>query len=298
METAYFGEIAALITAVFWTITALAFEFATKKVGSYPVNIIRLTAAFFLLGGVTYYTRDLLLPMDASAHAWIWLSLSGLIGFVIGDYFLFSSYMLIGSRIAMLMMTLAPPATVLLGYFVLDESLSPKSIFGMLLVIFGISLTILAKPVVGKRISFNFPIKGLVFAFLGAMGQAGGLVLSKYGMRDYDPFAATQIRIIAGIAGFTFLITLLGKWKQVARTLQQTQIMAGIGIGSFFGPFLGVAFSLIAIQHTSAGIAATLMSIVPVLIIAPAHFIFKQKITLKEIIGAVISVVGVAMFFI
>lgn len=297
MET-YYGEIAALITAVFWTITALAFEFATKKVGTYPVNIIRLTTAFFLVGGVTYFTRGLFLPTDATANAWLWLSISGLIGFVLGDLFLFSSYALIGSRVAMLIMTLAPPATAIMSYFVLHESLSTNSWLGMLLVIFGISLTILAKPVNEKKIKFNYPAKGLLFAFLGAMGQAGGLVLSKKGMGDYDPLAATQIRIIAGMAGFIFLITLLGKWRQVRVTLIQKKPMGGIAIGSFFGPFLGVTFSMIAIQHTSAGVAATLMSIVPVIIIAPAYFLFKQKVTLKEIIGAIISVGGVAMFFI
>ncbi len=298
MIATYYGEIAALITAVFWTITALAFEFATKKVGTYPVNIIRLTTAFFLVSGVTYFTRGLFFPTDASASAWLWLTISGLLGFVLGDLFLFASYTTIGSRVAMLIMTLAPPATAILSYFVLDESLTRNSWLGMMLVIFGITLTILGKPVKGKRVSFNYPAKGLIFAFLGAMGQAGGLVLSKLGMGDYDPLAATQIRIIAGMAGFAFLITILRKWRQVRVTLIQKRPMGGIAIGSFFGPFLGVTFSMIAIQHAPAGVAATLMAIVPVIIIAPSYFLFKQKVTLKEIIGAVISVAGVAMFFI
>jgi drug/metabolite transporter (DMT)-like permease len=59
-----------------------------------------------------------------------------------------------------------------------------------------------------------------------------------------------------------------------------------------------VSFSLIAIQHTNTGVAATLMSIVPVLIIIPTVLIYKQKVTAKEIIGAFISVCGVALFFV
>jgi len=36
----YYGELAALLTAVFWTITALAFESAkSKKLGSLSVNL-------------------------------------------------------------------------------------------------------------------------------------------------------------------------------------------------------------------------------------------------------------------
>ena len=69
-------------------------------------------------------------------------------------------------------------------------------------------------------------------------------------------------------------------------------------IGSIFGPFLGVSFSLVAVSYTSTGIASTLMAIVPVLIIPAVVLLYKQKVSLKEIIGAVLSVVGVVIFFI
>jgi len=45
----YLGEIAGLLTAVFWTVTSLAFESAGKKVGSLSVNLIRLVMAFFFM---------------------------------------------------------------------------------------------------------------------------------------------------------------------------------------------------------------------------------------------------------
>ncbi|GMT44438.1 MAG: hypothetical protein IEMM0006_0270 [bacterium] len=68
--------------------------------------------------------------------------------------------------------------------------------------------------------------------------------------------------------------------------------------GSFFGPFLGVSFSLLAVQHTNIGIASTLMAMVPVFIILPSVLLFKQKVTLAEVAGAVLSVVGVTLFFV
>ena len=73
--------------------------------------------------------------------------------------------------------------------------------------------------------------------------------------------------------------------------------MKRIALGSVFGPFLGVSFSLLAVQNTQAGIAATIMAIVPVLIIPPAIIIFKEKPNWKEIVGAIITVSGVALFF-
>lgn len=298
MLATYYGEIAALITAVFWTITALAFEVATKRVGTYSVNIIRLVFAFVFLAILTRITRGHYLPVDATSHAWLWLSVSGIIGFVLGDLFLFASYPIISSRVAMLIMTLVPPITAIMGWLLLGEVMLVQHILGMLLVVGGISLTIWTREEGEKKMKLNYPLKGLFFAFLGALGQAGGLILSKFGMGDYDAFAATQIRIISGIGGFVLLVTIVGRWGYVFRTFSDKKAMRGITIGSFFGPFLGVSFSLIAVQHAVAGAASTLMSIVPILIMFPAYFIFRQQITAREIFGTLVSFGGVILFFV
>ena len=90
--THYFGEIAALLTAVFWTVTSMSFESAGKKVGSLSVNLIRLVLAFIIYCVLNYFRRGTVLPFDAGAERWAWLALSGLVGFVIGDLLLFQSY--------------------------------------------------------------------------------------------------------------------------------------------------------------------------------------------------------------
>ena len=145
MISSHYGEFAALLTALFWTITALAFEGATKRVGTFAVNIIRLVFGFVFLSILTYALRGMMFPTDASMHAWFWLFLSGIVGLLLGDLFLFASYPIIGSRIAMLMMTLAPPMAAILGLLILDETMSVISILGMLLVVGGISITIWSK---------------------------------------------------------------------------------------------------------------------------------------------------------
>jgi drug/metabolite transporter (DMT)-like permease len=140
--------------------------------------------------------------------------------------------------------------------------------------------------------------RGILYAFGGAVGQALGLVLSKFGLKDYDPFAATQIRIIAGVAGYIFLVTILMRWRSVFKATHNKEGMLLTSLGAFFGPFLGVSFSLIAVKYTEAGIASTIMALVPVFIIIPAVVFFKQKVTIQEVIGSLISVAGVALFFI
>jgi drug/metabolite transporter (DMT)-like permease len=295
---AHTGEFAALAVAIFWTITALAFESASRKVGSLTVNVLRLSLAFFFIGFFTLISRGHFLPVDASAHNWLWLALSGVVGLVLGDYYLFRSYSLIGSRFAMLLMTLAPPMAAVFGYFILGESLNIMQVAGMVIVIAGITMAIFNKPVRGERLSIKMAPAGLLFAFIGAVGQGLGIVLSKYGMEGYDVFASTQIRIIAGVIGFVIIITTLRRWGTVAAALKNPPAMKVLVLGAFFGPFLGISFSLLSVKHTQAGIASTIMAIVPILILAPSAWIYKEKITAVEIAGAIISVAGVAFFFI
>ncbi len=292
------GEFFALLTAIVWTITALAFESASLKVGSLPVNIIRLILGFSFLSIFSAFYRGHFLPLDASSENWIWLTISGLVGFVLGDLMLFKSYTIIGSRFAMLIMAMVPPMAALFGWIMLKEKLNLLNIVGMTVTVLGISMAILSRKGSGMRFSLKLSPKGVLFAFGGAVGQALGLVLSKVGMKNYDPFAATQIRIIAGIFGFSVLITILKRWPKVVKALFHWPAMKGITTGAFFGPFLGVSFSLVSIVYTKAGIASTIMAIVPVLIIPPAIIIFKQKVTWIEVLGAVISIIGISLFFI
>lgn len=298
----YTGELSALLTAVFWTITSLSFESAGKKVGSLAVNLIRLLIAFVIYAVYLKFTRGMFLPLDAGLERWIWLSLSGLVGFVLGDLLLFQAYVVVGARISMLIMSFAPPITALIGWLMLGEVLTPMNWLGMIITISGILLVILKrqKPNGSTRLPLltsAYSWKGILLAFGGAVGQAAGLVLSKKGMGDYDAFASSQIRVLTGIVGFTLLFFIIRKWNRVGQALKNGPAMKRITLGSIFGPFLGVSFSLLAVQHTRAGIAATIMAIVPVLIIPPAILIFKEKPNWKEIIGAVITVGGVAMFF-
>jgi drug/metabolite transporter (DMT)-like permease len=306
MLTSHLGELFALLTAIFWTTTSLSFQQATRRAGSLSVNVLRLIIAFFIFGIISYFSRGLFLPFDAGTHQWIWMSVSGLIGFVFGDYFLFKSYELISARISMLIMSLSAPMAAFISWFLLGETMNFIALLAMFITIFGIMMVITEKKklddekagIKNKKIQFSFSPKGMLFAFFGSIGQALGLVLSKYGMQDYNVFAATQIRIITGCIGFIILISLIKRWPKVKQAVNDKISMKFIVIGSIFGPFLGVYVSLLAVKYTSVGIASTIMAIIPVLIIPPAILLYKEKVTLKEVIGAFIALGGIVLFFI
>jgi len=194
-------------------------------------------------------------------------------------------------------MTLVPPITAFFSFIILGERLTLFHYLGMTLTFIGIAMAIFSRSGKGERLSLKLSPMGIVYAIGGAIGQALGLVLSKFGMKNYDPFSATQIRIIAGITGYVLLVTFLSRWGNVIKATHNKSGMILTSVGAFFGPFLGVSFSLVAIKYTEAGIASTIMALVPVFIIIPAVVLFKQKVTISEILGAIVSVAGVALFF-
>ena len=300
----HLGEIIAVGTAFCWTATALSFQKATVKVGSVSVNVLRLMIAFVIYALISRIVRGMFFPMDASRHVWIWMTLSGLVGFVFGDFFLLKSFEHISARVSVLIMALNPPMAAIISWLALGETLAAKSLLAMALTLGGIMLVITQRSLnngnTGTQNGFKikYSLKGILFAFGGAIGQATGIVISKYGMQDYNVFGATQIRIIAGSLGFILIVSLLKRWSHIYSTVMDKKTMIFIVIGAIFGPFIGVYMSLLAVKYTSVGIASTLMSITPILIIPPAIFFLGEKVTLKEIIGALITVTGVALFFV
>ena len=297
----YLGELAALLTAACWTVTAMAFESAGKRVGALSLNLIRLVMGLIFLSIYNIIINQELIPV-ASGYQWFWLALSGLVGFVLGDLFLFRAFILIGARISMLIMSLVPPLTALIGWITLGEVLSGMEFLGMGITISGIGMVMMTrmdrstKP--KRKIIKTGPwVMGGIFALGGAVGQAAGLVLSKKGMQDMNAFSATQIRIMAGMVGFIIVISLFRRWRKVYEGIRNVSALKFMALGSFTGPFLGVSFSLLAVQHTDTGVAATLMALTPIMIIPPALILKNEKIKPLEIIGALISVGGVGLFF-
>lgn len=307
----FLGEFISLVVAVSWTITALFAEVASKRMGSLPLNVIRMLLSLAMLGGTLWYFTGSFFPLYADGTTWFWLSLSGFVGYILGDYCLFNSYILIGSRFGQLFMTLAPPAAAVSGWLILGETMSFKALLGMLVTMIGIGLSVLNKGN-SHAFSLKLPLKGVLFGIGAGVGQGVGLVLSKVGMNCYElaipedattvsnllPFASTFMRAVTGAIGFVLVMGLRKEFSALNVALKdRTGLWAAMG-ATFAGPFIGVSLSLMAVQYTEAGIASTLMALTPILILWPSHYFFSQEVTYKEILGACISVLGASLFFI
>ncbi|HEY9053685.1 MAG TPA: DMT family transporter [Rectinemataceae bacterium] len=307
------GALAAFGTAVSWSLSAVFFENATRRAGALAVNFWKVAFAFVLLSIAGLVSRGLPLPTDASTGTWVILSISGIIGFVVADYFLFNAYLIIGSRTTVVFQALTPLFTAFFAFAFLGEGMELLPLSGMLVVVLGIIIVVMARSAAnGRRASDGASSadgaarpsvqgarKGYVFAFLSSVFQAGGLLFSKVGLGGYSAIAGTQIRVLSGMAGFGIMALALGQGKQVFHApLRDRTVLKSLGLGSVFGPFVGVSLSLYALQNASAGTASTLMALTPVLIIPVSVFILGQKVRKAEILGACIAVAGATIFFV
>ena len=294
------GELAAFGTAVCWTISALFFERASKQIGVLAVNFYKLIFAFGFLILTALALRGVALPFDASPRTWLFLSLSGLIGFVITDIFLFSAYVMIGSRITMLFLAMSPPMTAILGYVFLGETMGARGLLGMALVASGIATAVLsrkdAKSAVKRVVSRNDKL-GYFYAFMSTLGQSVGMIFTKTGLGDYHPIAGTQIRVFVGILGMITVSMIWERGRNLKAALNNRPGLIATFGGAIFGPFLGVTLSLLAVQRTTTGIVSTLLGLTPILIIIPTVLLFKQKVRPLELLGALLAVLGSAVFF-
>ncbi len=314
----YTGEILALAVAVLWTISSLASEVASKRYGSLLLNIVRMIEASLLIGGLLWVMTGSPLPTFATKEVWFWLAMSSVAGYVIGDYFFLQCFIMIGARWGELFMTIAPPVAALTGWVMLGEGMSWMAMVGMEVTLIGIGMSILSRNDDHKHLRLKLPVRGIVYGVIAGIGQGVGLVFSKQGLLLYRehiaatsatpdaylttmPFAATLIRCLVALVGFVILYETLRKagrerhpWGLV---LQDKKALACASLSAFVGPFLGVALSLASTMYTSTGITQTIMSLVPVLILWPSHLLFHTKITPLEVVGAIVSVCGVALFF-
>ncbi|MBK8987133.1 MAG: DMT family transporter [Chloroflexi bacterium] len=292
------GELAAIGTAVCWSLTAVFFSYSGRIVGSGVVNRSRLLFALFFLSIAHYLLEGAFFPTGVELFRWQWLALSAVLGLALGDTFLFHAYVLVGPRLSMLMMSSVPIFSLLFGWLLFGEVVSLAELVGVLLAVGGMAWVVTEKHTGLTVVENKQYWRGLGFALAGALGQVANLVTARYGLvGGFPTISATMIRILVaavllwGVAAFRGEIrSTLGQW----RNRQALPAMIG---GSFVGPFLGIWLSLTAVQLTRLGIASTLMALPPVLLIPVEYLVYRRPVSARGMVGTAVAFIGVALIF-
>jgi drug/metabolite transporter (DMT)-like permease len=292
----YVGEISALLTACLWSVTSFLFAFAAERVGSVQVNINRIILAAVILfliieiAGIDY---------NLSLRQIYYLIISGIAGLVLGDSFLFKAFQLIGARLGMVLMSLVPAISAILAWVFLDEIITSLGMVGMFITIFGVLLVVTDKSHTSS-VKGNVSKIGILFGFLGAAGQAGGLVLAKFAFDEgyVNGFVASFTRLSsAGLIIFIIGILLRRYKNPVELFKNDIPALKATVAATVLAPVLGITLSLVAIEFTKVGIASTLMALVPIVMLPISRYYFKEKLSFQAISGAFIAVGGVVILF-
>jgi drug/metabolite transporter (DMT)-like permease len=293
------GELAALGTAFCWAGGTILFTAAGRLIGSYNVNKLRIPISAIFLTVLLFICHGDLFPTGYDSRAMLYLALSGIIGLTIGDTFYFRCLVILGPRHGALMMSLAPVMTALIAYFMIDERLSMIAIAGIFVTLAGVTWVSTDRKdnKIDNR-EGSRPV-GILMGVGGAAGQALGLVLAKEGMGEtFNPMSATLIRMVAAAIAIWVTAAIRREIIGTIKSLINWDAVRALLGASFLGPTVGVWLSLVAVKYTEAGIAATLMSTFPVVVIPLAMIIHKERPTRRSVLGAIIAVSGVAMLFI
>jgi drug/metabolite transporter (DMT)-like permease len=294
----YSGELFALMTAVCWVASATFFEAASKRIGSLVVNLIRLWIAVLLLGIVCWVLRGMFWPSDASQHTWLWISLSGVLGFFLCDAFLFRAYVLAGSRRSVLMLSMSPLFAAIFDAVVLLAPPSPQIMLGMLITLAGVVWVVIERGEGDEPPHARRDIKiGMSLGLAAASLQALGAVAGKKGMAlpdggEYDALAATFIRALAGSVCFALLLIASGRTGAVIRGTGDKRAMLALTLGAIVGPVMGVTFFMASLKRVQPSVTQTILAIMPILVIPVAHYVHRERVTWRAILGTLVSVVG------
>jgi len=292
----YLGEFAALATALCWSVTSIVFTAAGRRIGALQVNLYRLPLAVLLLA-VTYFLW--VGRLDVPLQAVFWLAVSGVVGLAIGDTFLFQAMVTIGARLSMLLLSLAPPMTAILAFLFLGERISFVGILGIGITLAGVSWVVAERTPQPSGRRARISGKGVLLGILSALGQAVGLIFAKKGLiPEMHPLLATLIRMLSASVILWPLSLLIGKVKNPLTMFRRDHTALKLVLaGVVFGPFLGVTLSLLSIKYTDTGVAATIMSTVPVIMLPLVVLYEKEHVSWRAALGAVITVIGIALLF-
>ena len=299
------GEIAALTTAFCWAFTSLFFTQASRMIGSFKVNNIRLVMAVTIYCVALLVTEGRLLPDTVTTNHVFWLGFSGIVGLAIGDSALFKALVMIGPRLAMLLHASAPVMATIIAWIFLGEKLAALDMAGIALTVFGISWVVSERKYRNNNlVRKDHPdsgslTKGVMLALLGALGQASGLVIAKYGMlgvgATVEPMEASFIRMLVSMIIIWAFSAFRGQVPQTIAAMKNVRAMGFAVGGAVTGPFLGVWMSLVAVKYIEAGIAATLNATTPIWIIPLVMIFYKEKVSLRALLGAIVAVGGVTL---
>ena len=287
------GAIAALTSALLWAVAAVLFGQIGREMTAKAMNLAKGLVALVCL--VIFIFPDPFAELRQEAF-WM-LALSGLLGICIGDTLYLLSIQRLGARLTLLVGTLIPVVTAVAAVFLFQEFMGMSAYLSLMLTVFGVSYVLWSKA--EKTQQDVLWASGLIVAGLFVLTESSGILLTKWAVFEVDSLEATFIRQVWGVVGLTV-------WGLLAKELvsdfqplkNNPALLKKLLLTSFIGAFAGTWLSVLALKLTYASVAVALNSTSPIFVLLISALFLNEKTPKSSIIGAIIAVMGVILYFI
>lgn len=289
------GASAALGSALCWAISAILF----RRLGDH-MSAAAMTFCKGVIASITLLLLVLLVALPAGLQSGSWqsmllLAISGIAGISLGDTLYFATLTRLGPRITLILGTLIPVITALAAALIFNESPPAEAWGSLAFILAGIAWVLwLRTPADGQQRQLG---SGLLLATGFIIANCIGILLTRSGVSHTGTLEATLYREVA--ATFT-----LGLWGVAAaqvsgwvRPLADRRLHAPLLIAALVGTLLGTWLSVVGLKYTWTAVAATLNATSPLFIIPLTFIMHKEPIEGRVIIGASLSVAGIAWYY-
>lgn len=294
----------ALLATVLFAFSAVSGARVAKLMGGTEANFWRLSLATLFLAVLAHT-----FGAGLAGNGFYIFILSGCIGFGLGDVALFQAYPRLGSRLTILIVhCLAAPFAGLVEWLWLGTTLTVAQMLCGAVILGGVAVALAPEHEShGDRREFGV---GIFFAVLGAIGQGGGVVLSRKAYelcaladQPMDGVTAAYQRIIGGviISGLAllvvkrhFLLLRAGGLHSPAQSTAEKWRKSGkwIVFNALAGPTLGVSCYQWALKTTPSAVVLPIVALSPLVVMPFARWLEQERPTRRSTVGAVIAVAG------
>ncbi len=294
----YLFETAAVAAAALWALTGLIAAGPSSHLGAIAFNRLRMIMVFAMLCLFVTFSGT----WSSVSGDMIWpLILSGFIGIFLGDTALFLTMNRLGPRRTAMLFSLNAPFSVLLGWLVLGETLTPRTLLGIAITLAGVILAI----AFGKRKSqlhvwesIKGPLWiGVLLGLAAALSQSVGSLIARPIMEaGVDPVAASALRTGTAAVGLCLLLAL--PYRRFKANAPATPgIVAQVGLTGVLGLGLGMTLILFALSGGKVGVISTLSATTPALQLPLLWMRTREVPAVGAWIGAGLVIAGSALIF-
>jgi len=289
------GEGAALMAAFLWTCSSMIWGLI--KLPAFTLNACKNCIGVALVGAhlvIASFVFDFV-QISAGWEAWGWLTLSGLVGIVVGDTLYFRSLQILGPRRAMVMACLAPFFAALLGVLLLQQMMGYLVIMGVALTMAGVIVVVMDRKAKQEEPGL-MPGKmqaGIACGVLSAACQATGGFFSTQGMVDCNPLEASAIRLLAAAVATTLWTLCRQKYRQAFRDTVKLEHFRYLIPATALGTWLGIWFCQMAYKNDDLAIAQTLLATCPLFAIPVMWILYRHRVTRVAFAGTVVAIFGI-----